>query len=209
MLRARGKGGRQDAGFTLVEMMVAALILILLLAVGAPGFQVFLQNMQIRSAAESMQAGLVLARGEAVRRNAWVSLWMVDSLKIYCLHNSNGKAWVVSQDDPAGRCDQAASNDAAPRLIQSGRVNDGSTNVRVDGLALPVGGSPAEAADCITFNSVGRVEEQCHQQKPLARIRFESAVAPASTRALELRVAPGGAVQLCDPAAPVGARAAC
>ena len=209
MLKARGKGGREGAGFTLIEMMVAALILILLLAVGAPGFQIFLQNMQIRSAAESVQAGLALARGEAVRRNARVSLWMVDQLAIYCLRSSSGKAWVVSQDDPAGRCHQAASDDAAPRLIQSGRVNEGSTNVRVSALALPAGGNPAEVADCLSFNSVGRVEEKCGSRKPLARIRFESAVAPATTRALELRVAPGGAVRLCDPAALAGARAAC
>lgn len=212
---------RETAGFSLVEMMACTLILIVLLAVGTPGFQSFLQNTQIRRAAESLQSALVLARAEAVRRNVRVSLWLVDQLGPGCRHDSGGKSWVVSQDDPAGHCNQGASDDAAPRLIQAGQVNPGSVNVNVHGTARPEAergagadgdssaGEAAEAAFCISFDSVGRVEAWCGGDTPLTRIRFQSAVAPETTRALELRMTPGGAVRLCEPAAAAGTGLAC
>lgn len=215
---------KETADFTLAGILAYALILVILLAVGSPGFQIFLQNAQIRGATESMQSALALARAEAVRRNAPVSLWLVDRLAPACRHDSQGKSWVVSQDDPAGRCNRQAADDTAPRLIQAGQVNPGSTNVSVLATARPgpaegggdgggSGGSgapgAAAAAFCITFDSMGRVEAKCGQNTPLARIRFQSAVTPETTRALELRMTPGGAVRLCEPAAIADAGPTC
>ena len=56
-------------GFTLVELMIGIAIVGLSLVMAAPSFSSWIQSTQIRTAAEAVQNGLQLARGEAVRRN--------------------------------------------------------------------------------------------------------------------------------------------
>lgn len=181
---------RYHDGFTLIELMTAIVIVAILLAVGTPSFTTFIQNMQIRSVAESLQSGLNLARDEAVKRNARVSLWLVDGLASGCALSASGNAWVVSLDDPSGSCNAAPSVSLAPRLLQSRSLGEGSSNVAVTGA----GGS------CVTFNGFGRLEDECNKLAPLTRVDFKSRVAPAATRALAVTLLAGGAVKLCNPA---------
>ncbi|MBK8385245.1 MAG: GspH/FimT family pseudopilin [Candidatus Accumulibacter sp.] len=56
-------------GFSLVELIVGMAILGVLLAIAMPAFSNWLRNARVRTAAESVQNGLQLARAEAVRRN--------------------------------------------------------------------------------------------------------------------------------------------
>jgi prepilin-type N-terminal cleavage/methylation domain-containing protein len=58
------------AGFTIIELMITLAVLGVLLALGMPSISSWLQNTQIRTAAEGMVSGLQLARAEALRRNA-------------------------------------------------------------------------------------------------------------------------------------------
>ncbi|MDB5839955.1 MAG: pilus assembly protein FimT [Herminiimonas sp.] len=199
MLKQPDKASIEQAGFTLVEMLTAVFIVAILLAVGAPGFNTFIQNMQIRTTAEAMQAGLNLARNEAVKRNARVSLWMVDRISGPCVRSATGAAWVVSVDDPTGKCSMQSSDTDAPRLIQSRSVSDGSTNVGISAS----GGTPPVASSCVTFNGFGRVELLCDSVVPVDRIVFASTVSPNATRAVGLRVVGGGAIRMCDPAVTV------
>ncbi|MGI4936558.1 MAG: GspH/FimT family pseudopilin, partial [Janthinobacterium lividum] len=181
---------RRCAGFTLIELMTAVFIMGLLLAVGAPSFTAFIQNVQIRSVAESLQSGLNLARDEAVKRNGNVSLWLVDGLTAGCARSASVAAWVVSLDDPTGNCNAAPSTGTVPRLLQSRTLGEGSSNVLVD----------ATGGTCATFNSFGRLQNSCASASagaPVQRIDFRSRVAPAATRALALTILAGGAVKLC------------
>lgn len=185
---------RERSGFTIVELMVTVAIVAILLAVGAPAMRTFIQNAEIRTASESMLAGLSLARTEALRRNTSVSLWLVTNTAVDCTRSSTGKSWVVSIDDPAGRCNAASSVTSAPRLVQSRSGSDGSPGVDV-----------AANSSCITFNGFGRVESACPDgTSPITRISFVSAASPATTRDLQVRIAVGGAVRLCDPDATSG-----
>jgi type IV fimbrial biogenesis protein FimT len=54
---------------TLIEIMVAVTIVVILLAAAMPSFSEWIQNSKIRTAAESIQNGISLARSEAVHRN--------------------------------------------------------------------------------------------------------------------------------------------
>lgn len=63
-------------GVSLIELMIGLAILAILLMGGLPSFAAWIQNTQIRTAAESFQNGLQLARAEAVRRNANVQFVM-------------------------------------------------------------------------------------------------------------------------------------
>lgn len=188
------------AGFTLIEVMIALAILATLLATGAPSLLSFVQNQQIRSTAEDLKSGLALARAEAMRRNARVSLWLVDQISATCVLNARGTAWVVSQDDPVSACNAAASGSVAPRLIQSRGQRDGGS-----GLAVSALDASAAAANCISFNGLGMVEATCaNGANPLAQID----VSQSGARALRLSLL-GGGVKLCDPSLAGGNPAAC
>jgi len=56
-----------------------------LISLGAPGFAEWLQNQQIRAAAEATLNGLQVARGEAVRSNTPVRFQLVSDLTSTCV----------------------------------------------------------------------------------------------------------------------------
>jgi type IV fimbrial biogenesis protein FimT len=61
-------------GFTLVEVVIVLAISCLLLGVAVPQFRSLLRSARLTSATNDMFAGLLLARSEAVKRNARVVL---------------------------------------------------------------------------------------------------------------------------------------
>lgn len=197
----------RTAGFTLTEMMIAVAIMAILLAAGMPSFQTFIQNAQIRTTAESMQSGLHLARSEALRRNAHVTLWLVNGLTATCARSNTGTSWVVSIDNPASLCNTASSDTVAPRLIQSRAGSESGTGINVAATTSAV--TPA-ASSCITFNGFGRVEANCTGGgAPIGAISFVSATAPTTTRGLNIRILSGGAIRMCSSTAVTGDLTAC
>ena len=66
-------------GFSLTELVVAIAIMAVLLSLGLPAFATYSRNIKVRAAAESFQAGLQLARGEAVRLNTPVQLILTNA----------------------------------------------------------------------------------------------------------------------------------
>jgi len=184
---------KRATGFTLIELMIAIVIVAVLLAIAMPSFRTFLLNAQIRSASESMHAGLNLARTESLKRNARVSMWLVNGISAACARTATGTSWVVSVDNPASACNAISSFTASPRLVQSRAGSDGSGSVSV--TAVNAGGT---AASCITFNGFGGVEPTCTGgDAPIASIRFASS--DASTRTLQVSIV-GGSVRTCNPA---------
>jgi type IV fimbrial biogenesis protein FimT len=79
---------RHIAGISLIEIMIALVVLGILLALGAPSFSVFMKNSQIRDGAGAIQNGLQIARAEAIKRNEPVTFnmagpnttWTVESV---------------------------------------------------------------------------------------------------------------------------------
>jgi len=68
------RGGRSARGFTLVEMMTVVSILAVLLGIVAPSFSGFLASQQAKALTYDLTADLMLARNEALKRNASVSV---------------------------------------------------------------------------------------------------------------------------------------
>jgi type IV fimbrial biogenesis protein FimT len=109
------KAGR---GFSLVELIVGMAILGVLLAIAMPAFSNWLRNARVRTAAESVQNGLQLARAEAVRRNTTVA-FSSSHHRRQLRADTAGPNWVVSLDSPSGLCNTALRHRVAPRIIQS------------------------------------------------------------------------------------------
>ncbi len=70
----------RDRGFTLLEVLVVLALLAVLLSLATPSFQAMRQKHQMQSQAEQLQASLLLARSEALRRQQRVTLCVRESL---------------------------------------------------------------------------------------------------------------------------------
>jgi type IV fimbrial biogenesis protein FimT len=182
---------KRSAGFTLIELMITLAVLALLIMIGLPNLSAWLANTQIRTAAEGVQAGLQLARAEALRRNANVRFQLVDSLTAACALSNSGANWVVSLADATGACNIDPSDTAAPQIIQKRSGAEGSPNA----VITATGGS------AVVFSGLGRVTGA----GALTRIDVTNPgggacqTAAGPMRCLRLTVASGGQVRMCDP----------
>lgn len=180
MLSAFSKSGH--AGFSLVELLVGIAIMAILLGLAMPAFKTWLQNTQIRNAAESIQNGLQRARAEAVGRNTDVEFVL------------------------------GASSSWAVRVVGSGEVvesrsgNEGSKDVTLTALD-----ADSAAATTVTFNNLGGVKaNNADTTKPFTRVDLDSPVlAAAESQELRVTIGFGGNVRMCDPNAPAGSPRAC
>ncbi len=179
-------------GFTLIEMMIGLVIMAIILMVALPAFTIFLQNQQIRNAAESTLSGLNLARTEAVRRNQPVRFQFVSDLTAGCALAANSLAWVVSLADPTGACDVAPSETVAPQIVQKRSGTEGVRNA----VVATLGGTTA------TFNGIGMLAGA-----GITQVDFTNStgvcehVDPANgtMRCLRILVSTGGQARMCDP----------
>lgn len=182
---------RRSAGFSLIELMITLAVLALLIMIGLPNLSAWLQNTQIRTAAEGIQAGLQLARAEALRRNASVRFQLVDSLTAGCALSNSGANWVVSLADATGACNVDPSDAVAPQIIQKRSGAEGSPNAVVS----------AAGGSTVVFSGLGRVTgagaiTQIDVTNPGGGA-CQTAAGPM--RCLRLTVASGGQVRMCDP----------
>lgn len=61
-----------EAGVTLIELMVSIALIGILLAIGVPSFQTFVESSRVNGALTALESSLKLARAEAVERNSEV-----------------------------------------------------------------------------------------------------------------------------------------
>jgi type IV fimbrial biogenesis protein FimT len=175
----------QQRGVTLIELMIGISIVAILLAMGAPSFNQWIQNTQNRTAAESILNGLQLARMEAVRRNTQVRFDLTDG--------SGRVAWNIGCVTVTADC---------PVAIQSRDGAEGGVNARA-GVSDSMGdfstaltaGTGLEAG--VTFNGLGRVVSDL-SDPPIARVDITNA-AMAAARRFIVTIETGGQVRMCDP----------
>jgi type IV fimbrial biogenesis protein FimT len=176
-------------GVSLIELMIGLAIVAMVLFVGVPAFAGFLQNTQIRNAAQTTLSGITLARAEALRRNQTVRFQLVSSLTSACALSATGMNWIVSLANPAGMCEQPPSETAAPQIIQAKSSSEGTQNISV----ATSGGS------LITFNGLGRATGAAITQLDFSNTTGTCETAGGTMRCLRIVVSPGGQVKLCDP----------
>jgi type IV fimbrial biogenesis protein FimT len=208
-------------GMSLIELMIGIALLAFMLFLAVPAFQNFLMNTKVKNAAENIQTGLQLARAEAVRRNTNVRFQLVSDLTSACtiqggimLFSPTPPSWVVSLDDPAGACNAAPSDTAAPRIIQKWNALEGAAGVPW-GISTVIVPTPGLGSH-LTFNGLGRLAQPMAMagvSPGVARIQLQMnplniggpqcigspGAGEKHIRCLDVRVTNGGQIRMCDP----------
>jgi len=204
-------------GLNLVEVMISLAVLAILIGLGAPGFVEWLQNQQIRAAAEATLNGVQVARGEAVRRNTPVRFALVSDLSSSCVLSADSLtapvsvSWVVSLADPTGVCD-AAPGVAPAQIVQKRSSAEGSPNAVATSVFVPSPpAAPApQAASTVTFAALGNVIANADGTPSINKIDLtNNKLGPSVTRPLRLVINAGGSIRMCDPSLAVSDTRAC
>jgi type IV fimbrial biogenesis protein FimT len=184
-------------GVTLIELAVVLAVVAILFSQAAPSFSAWIHNAQVRTATESIQSGLQLARSEAIRRNRSVMFWLTSTA------TPQAADWLVGCATPvgAGTVPEAAGDcpgthtSAAPTAtnwIQRQASADQQTGLSQITI------TPANSTN-VTFNSLGMVTVNQDGTSPITRIDVSDPSIPTSlARPLRVTVS-GGQIRMCDP----------
>jgi type IV fimbrial biogenesis protein FimT len=80
--------GSRQRGFTLIELMIVVTLLAVMLGIGIPSFRGFIAGQRVKTIAYDFATALLVARSEAIKRNAtvtiaptgsWVGGWTVST----------------------------------------------------------------------------------------------------------------------------------
>ena len=112
---------RRDAGFTLVELLVNMAVAAVLLGIGMPAFGSLVQESRLTTTTNRLVAALHLARSEAVRHNARVTLCNSGDGS-YCAEGGGwDQGWIVFLDTDA----TGARSDDDPLIAVGDAAVDG------------------------------------------------------------------------------------
>lgn len=140
---------RAAQGFTLIEMMTVVALLAIILAIAVPSFRQFLGGQRVKGLAYDLTTDLLLARSEALKRNASVAI------------TRSGSAWTdgwvataagarISERGPTPSGVTVSGAPAAITFDANGRVSAPAAEVRItvstDGTSRCVELSPSGRA---------------------------------------------------------------
>lgn len=171
----------RESGLTLIELMVGIALIGILATLGVSSYQAWIQNTRIRTAAESIQSGIQMARAEAVSRNASVQLDF----------RGTNSAWTVCVSPAApGSC----PNPDDATTVQSRGVKEGSSadiNVVVSDAGPYVFNSFGTMTSPVPAAVTGLVS---------IGVDVSASVLPAAeSRDLRIVIGVGGSSRMCDP----------
>lgn len=151
MLRRAMKA--KQTGFTLIELMFTILVLAVLLGLAAPNFRDFLRNSRLTTAANELLADAHLARSEAIKRRAPVSICATadphaaaPDCRAPAATNFSGWLVFVDDTDGDGRWDAGEEilrrRDPAPAGVTV-KSDTGFLSYAASGFLRPAGGNPS------------------------------------------------------------------
>lgn len=140
---------RLPRGFTLAELLIVVTVLAVLVAAGLPSFAEFVRNQRVKTASFDLFSSLVLARSEAITRNASVTMAPITS-------GSWTSGWTVS--DSSGTVIRTLG--AVPNVTISGPATvqfrgSGRLSATVTPFQLSASGTTVTTR-CITIDLSGR-----------------------------------------------------
>lgn len=187
---------RGNAGFSLLELIVAMAIVAILLAVGLPSYRTYTENTRIRTVAQSFLSGLQKARSEAVSRNTNIDFSLTNDAapSLTSATIATGGGWLVRTSDGV------TFIEGKPQSESGGRV--GGSAIAVNDLNND-GAADAGAVDTVTFTGLGQTSLGGNTvftfSNPSAG-NCVNAATPGPMRCLNIVVTRGGQAKICDPA---------
>lgn len=158
----------REHGVSLIELIIALTILSILMLEGLPSFAAWMQNSQIRTAAESFQNGLQMARTEAVRRNTnvqfimgtasdWTVSLVSDPLNPILTRPAEGSANTVVALSPAGTT--KVTFGGLGRIVSNDDGTSAITEIKADSAT-----TANSRTLCVSLNSAGAIR-MCDPQR--------------------------------------------
>jgi type IV fimbrial biogenesis protein FimT len=150
---------KRTDGFTLVELMVVIAIASVLMMVAVPSFNAVALNMRLTSYANSLVASTHLARGEAIKRNADVSLCVSDN-GATCTDGGWELGYLVMcPSDDGVACEAGAEGTLVLQKQEAAapgfRINESNGLAKVDFKSTGLGATAAEFTLCRKTPTVG------------------------------------------------------
>jgi len=178
----------RQQGVTLVEIAIGLILVAVLAAIAVPSFRDWIQNAQVRTATESINEGLQLARAEAVRLNGPVA---------FTLTNTAGAGWTIRTLNVNDLTALATTQTRSAAETSNARVTASATVVCFNGTGqqIPAAGGVCPARSQVTFDIDNPSGGTC---------------APSgNVRCLRVVVRTGGQMRMCDPALPTSDSQSC
>lgn len=182
---------RRQTGFTMIELMITISVMAILVIIGIPSYQQWTQNTRIRSAMESIQNGLRLARNQATQQAANVRFQFT---------TSSGGWQVCTLASTQTTCPASSSS-----VIQQYAGDNGSDGVTVTtstDVTTDTGSnwytstiSGAATGSGITYTALSRPSDYGNT----SLVRIDVSASQASARRLITTISAGGMVHMCDP----------
>jgi len=177
----------RNRGFTLIELLLVIAVIGVLLMVGLPSYSIWMQNLRIRGATESVQGGLQIARATAIARNTQAILvFRPASLSYFVYTVPNPGTPPTDWQDP---------DLDSPLLVDM---------VRRHNQADDAGGASATFAGgayMVTFSPLGAIVANPDASAALTQVDIASATSTdPGIRPLRIAINPGGSTRSCDPA---------
>jgi type IV fimbrial biogenesis protein FimT len=141
---------KKAAGFTLVEIMITLIIVGILLVVGVPSLQSFLQNNRLIASTNALVSAFHVARSEAIKNNSRVSICESDDGESCSETGSWRDGWIVFVDSNGDLANTGAPC-AAPNTDCLLRIHDG-----YDDQQLSITGADADGAAVSSFTFTSR-----------------------------------------------------
>lgn len=197
-------------GVTLIELAVVLTIAAILMMQAAPRFSAWMLNVQIRTATESIQNGLQLARSEAIRRNRSVMFWLTSTG--FPATNPQTGDWLVgcsggailmqngngTQPETAGDCPGSHTTGGTAASYNWIQIQAAAGQQTTTAQITAVDGN-GNAANNVTFNSLGQVTANADGSNSIVQIDVTNANLAANlVRPLRVTVS-GGDIRMCDP----------
>lgn len=109
---------KKQTGFTLVELMITLAVGIIILSVGIPAFTGMMSSNRTTGYANELVGALRLARSEAVKRGAGVTVCASNSANTACDNNNWQNGWLLFTDVDNDRT-YAPADDTLIRVWQA------------------------------------------------------------------------------------------
>jgi type IV fimbrial biogenesis protein FimT len=144
---------RAAAGFTLIETLMVVVILAVLAGIAAPSMRAFMDSQVVKTPASDLYATLVLARSEAIKRNAAIEVVpsATDWAQGWQVRLQAAPTTVLRTQDSYPRISISASAAGTVTYGSNGRLSTSATTFRV-----LVPGNAQARMRCVTVDVTGR-----------------------------------------------------